>query len=594
MSQIDSATRSPRNYTTRTFLRDLWRFIRPYKGRFIVATLARVAGDIVWLYPAYALAETVTLLTTWEPGDSTRPFQILFVGMLVAITIRRAGAYIARMCGNHVAERATLDAKIQGMEYLSQLDLAWHEQENAGNKVKRIDSGAESINVLLRIWINNLLEIGVSLVGVLFILTRFDTFVAGMTAIFALLYYFFSTLLLRRASRATKLVNKQKEELQGAIFEGINNIRTVKVLAMTSSVMRSLERVANEVFVRVKTRIWWFQIRGLITGWGSEVFRLGMIAWIVYGIMQGWYEVGFLLIFYSYFSRILEAITELAEVVVEGFVISKNDMARMMEIYDTPVYRDGKDAKKIFPKTWNTISLRQVGFSYGGDQVLKNISFDIRRGERVGIVGLSGAGKSTLFKLLLKENEDYSGEILIDDVPLRKIKKSAYYERATVVLQDTEVFNLSLRENITLANPAEKNNEKALKQALDVAHVSSFLTHLPNGLNTEIGEKGIKLSGGERQRVGIARAVFKRPEILFLDEATSHLDLESEDKIRDSLHVFFRQVTAVVIAHRLTTIKEMDRIIVLEGGELIEQGSFEELYKQRGRFYHLWELQKLD
>ena len=145
----------------------------------------------------------------------------------------------------------------------------------------------------------------------------------------------------------------------------------------------------------------------------------------------------------------------------------------------------------------------------------------------------------------------------------------------------------------TFQDCEQKTNKKLLDKALSIAHISDFVDKLPKGLQTIIGEKGIKLSGGERQRLGIARAIFKQPEILLLDEATSHLDLESEEKIRDSLHKFFENVTAIVIAHRLTTIKEMDKILVIEDGKIIESGNFEKLYKEQGRFFELWEKQKL-
>jgi ABC-type multidrug transport system fused ATPase/permease subunit len=161
------------------------------------------------------------------------------------------------------------------------------------------------------------------------------------------------------------------------------------------------------------------------------------------------------------------------------------------------------------------------------------------------------------------------------------------------VLQDTEVFNFSLKENILLANATHANDFRLLKKALAVAHVDDFVGGLPHGIDTLIGEKGVKLSGGQRQRLGIARAIFKDPQLLFLDEATSHLDLESEEKIRDSLAHFFRGVTAVVIAHRLTTIRAMDRIVVMEQGRILEVGSFDELYEKRGRFWELWEKQRL-
>jgi len=265
----------------------------------------------------------------------------------------------------------------------------------------------------------------------------------------------------------------------------------------------------------------------------------------------------------------------------------------MLEMHDAPMTIDSPDGKVAFPKDWKKISFKNVSFGYGESDVLHDISFDIHRGEKVGIIGLSGAGKSTLFKLLLKEHESYEGEILIDEVPLSEISRQDYFNYSAVVLQDTEVFNLSLRENIVLANNNEAENSSLLERAINVAHVEDVIARLPDGEDTLIGEKGVRLSGGERQRIGIARAVFKSPQLLLLDEATSHLDIESEGKIQSSLHEFFQTVTAVVIAHRLTTIKEMDRIIVVEDGRILEEGSFEELHKKQGRFHELWEKQSL-
>jgi ABC-type multidrug transport system fused ATPase/permease subunit len=277
----------------------------------------------------------------------------------------------------------------------------------------------------------------------------------------------------------------------------------------------------------------------------------------------------------------------------QDFVTARFSIARMKAILNEPITIDDEKGKVLFSPQWKKITFEDVSFAYGDNRVLNKISFEVRRGEKVGIVGLSGAGKSTLFKLLLKEREEFDGKILFDDISLKKIRKNDYFKQVSVVLQDTEVFNFSLQDNITITNTKQKANKKLLQQALRTAHVDDFLHKLPQGLETVIGEKGIKLSGGERQRLGIARAVFKQPQMLLLDEATSHLDLESEENIQDSLHKFFDQVTAIVIAHRLTTIKEMDRILVIENGALMESGSFEQLYAQKGRFYELWEKQRL-
>jgi ABC-type multidrug transport system fused ATPase/permease subunit len=311
---------------------------------------------------------------------------------------------------------------------------------------------------------------------------------------------------------------------------------------------------------------------------------------IVQGVIAGEYGAGFLALFFVYFSRIQESVTELSDV-VETYATSKQAVHRMMEVLYIPISKDGVGAERDFPNDWQKISLRKVSFSYGGDKVLDNISCDIRRGERVGIVGASGAGKSTLFKILLKESEKFSGQVLVDDIPLQKIKKSSYYHHVAIVLQETEVFNASLKENIAIVG---KGSGSDMRAALDIAHVTPFLSRLPKGINSIIGEKGTRLSGGERQRIGIARAIFKKPDILFLDEATSHLDVESEEKIQTALHTFFKDVTALVIAHRLTTIKEMDRILVMDKGRIVESGTFEELQAKKGKFYDLWKKQKLN
>jgi ABC-type multidrug transport system fused ATPase/permease subunit len=361
---------------------------------------------------------------------------------------------------------------------------------------------------------------------------------------------------------------------------------------MVRPLYEKLAKNAGDLYELIYTRIFWFQSGGQMKNMTGQVFRIAILCYIGYGIMRGTYDLGFLVLFYSYFSNIQGAVTKLADV-SQDFAIRKQDVGRMISILEVKPVTDIEEGKVPFPAHWQKININNVSFSYGDKKILDNITFTISRGEKIGIVGLSGAGKSTLFKLLLKERETYEGDILIDGVPLRSISKTSYFMRTAVVLQDTEVFNFSLRDNVSLSNFKKNTDEKLLEQALTVAHVNEFARTLPQGIDTQIGEKGVKLSGGEKQRVGVARAIFKNPELLLLDEATSHLDVESEEKIQDSLHTFFQSVTAVVIAHRLTTIKEMDKIIVIENGKIIEEGSFSKLYRSKGRFHELWKKQEI-
>jgi len=590
---VKQVTNAPaKKYTNLQLVKDLFVFLKPYRVLFFGGTFLRVIGDIGWLYPSIAMSTIVTFLAGWKPGDSLTMLWILIASWAGVVVLRYGSHYIAKMFAWRASEQAELDARLMVIRHLFRLDMSWHEQENAGNKLKKLQSGSEAIDKLIRIWINNLLEIGVNFVGILVVLAVFDRMVSLAFVGYIITFSILAVFMVHRAGAAARQVNAREEELNGLYFEGVNNIRSAKVLGMTDSLLRIMRKSSDALFQKIRQRINSYQLRTLVLGLYSNAFRLCGFIFIVNGILHGHFEVGFLVLFNGYFNRISDSVNELSDVSQE-LIIAKYSFARMMELLAMPVGSDDETGKVEFPSDWKTIAVDKLSFSYGGQRVLNGLSFEIKRGERIGVVGLSGAGKSTLFKLLLKENEDYAGKILIDGVPLRNIKKSSYYKRAAVVLQDTEVFNFSLKENITIAKSSHAKDKAALKLALDTAHVTDFLEKLPEGTETLIGEKGIKLSGGERQRVGIARAVFKEPEILFMDEATSHLDLESEEKIQDSLHTFFKSVTAIVIAHRLTTIKEMDRILVLEDGKLIESGTFDELYKQKGRFFDLWEKQKL-
>ena len=579
-------------YSTWTLIRDIYSFLKPYKLAFITATFFRVLSDIAWLYPAYALASMVNFLTTYQSGQSLAPLSRIVYLFALAIFVRHVAQYVAKRLMFSVSERVSLDAQVSGVAHMFKIDMAWHERENTGNKLKKIVRGGESMDRILRMWINNFIEIIINFIGITFVIMRFDRTIAVLTVVFLITYYLVARVFRSRAAHAAQVVNAQEEQVQGVYFEALNNIRSVKVLGMATALLDIVTRTSNELYLKVIARVFWFQTGNTVRGIWAELFRLGMIMFIIYGITEGKYEVGFLILFYGYFGSITQSVAELSDI-TQDFIIAKFSIKRMAEVLHEPVRIDTLEGKQAFPHDWKTISLQNVSFSYEQNEVLQNISLDIHRGEKVGIVGLSGAGKSTLFKLLLKEHESYSGSIMVDTVPLSTISKEDYFNYSAVVLQDTEVFSFTLRENIILANIAQAKNKALFEKALRVSHVQDFLTKLPLGVDTPIGEKGIKLSGGERQRVGIARAVFKNPQLLLLDEATSHLDIESEEKIRTSLHEFLQNVTAVVIAHRLTTIREMDRIIVIEHGQVVEEGSFDELTAKQGRFFELWEKQRL-
>ena len=283
----------------------------------------------------------------------------------------------------------------------------------------------------------------------------------------------------------------------------------------------------------------------------------------------------------SAFSAVLGNVSEL-NTVLGALQAAMSPFVIKHEIVDAP------NAKSL-KINGGEIEFKDVKFGYDNKKVFNKLSFKIKAGEKIGIVGASGSGKSTLINLLQRAYDIQSGEILIDGQNVTKVKQNSLHEAIALIPQDTSLFHRTVSQNIAYGHLKAKQSE--IEQAAKQAYADDFIKELPKGYQTKVGEKGVKLSGGQRQRVAIARAVLKNSPILLLDEATSALDSESENYIQKAMKKLMKDKTVIAIAHRLSTLKEMDRIIVLDKGKIIEQGKIEDLLKSGGQFQRLWEIQ---
>jgi subfamily B ATP-binding cassette protein MsbA len=263
---------------------------------------------------------------------------------------------------------------------------------------------------------------------------------------------------------------------------------------------------------------------------------------------------------------------------------------RIFAILDTePDVNDRLDARAL-PAFHDRVRYEGVTFGYdGGEPVLRDVSFEIRRGEVVALVGSSGAGKSTAMDLLPRFYDPTGGRVTIDGVDLREASVTSVRAQLGIVTQETILFHDTVRNNI--AHGSRDASDRAVREAAELAHAHAFITGLPQGYDTVIGDRGVKLSGGERQRLAIARALLKNPPILLLDEATSALDTESERLVQEALERLMRERTVLVIAHRLSTVQHADRIVVLERGRVAAHGTHAELLDQDGLYRRLYDLQ---
>ena len=574
------------------FIKDVAHYIKPYKKIFWSGVFFRVTSDITNLFPAFAISQIVLLLTNQPPNLESTILILLLIWACVTIYYSVAHN-IAKYFGYQVAEKAGLDLYKQCLTHVLRLDLTWQEKENSGNKMKRMEKGYEGIDQLVRRIFDMIIEVIINIVGIVVIFFTLKQTALSFALIFFIISYFIlGTSLLKRAIKQEKVVNKKAEDLGGLTFEALNNIQTIKALAINNGIAKTIQTQTNLLFKEIKKRIIYFRTQNAAIISYEMIFEFIVVCVLIWQIMQGHIQISILVLFMGLFSKVATSTREMTQV-TQDIILSKIWISRAMQILHTkPVIEHPNKEELEYPARWKTLTLDNISFSYPGGDALKNISLTIHRGEKIGIVGLSGAGKSTLFKLLLDLYEDYEGDIRLDTTSFKSMNRQSFINNVSVVLQDTELFNLSLKENITIAQ-TDTQKLVNIDKIIDMAHLTDVVAKLPNGLETLVGEKGIKLSGGQRQRVGIARALFRQPDILLMDEATSHLDAYSEKQIQQALHESMHRFTTIVIAHRLSTIKEMDRIVVLEKGIIKEIGTFDQLLKKNGAFAKMWKEQKL-
>jgi ABC-type multidrug transport system fused ATPase/permease subunit len=393
----------------------------------------------------------------------------------------------------------------------------------------------------------------------------------------------------RRIDRLSNRINKSLENSSGGFVESASNILSVKALGAAGSMTSNLaqrEEVARQLsYERLRlgnTKWMCYQIHNGVS-WGVYLLIVG------YMVIEGRLSPGFFLTYATYFDKLRQTATEFTDR-FQWMIERKSNLGRMMPLFWT----DNRlpSGNRDFPSDFQRILLCDAVFHYDDKPAVGPLSLEVRRGEIVGIAGSSGSGKSTLIKLLLGLYHLDSGTLQIDDVPIGEIRREELVSNFAVVLQETELFNFSLRENITMMRDVPPAR---LQSALDIACLRDVIDRLPEGLDTVIGERGYSLSGGERQRVGIARAVCRNALILLLDEATSALDSATEQKVMERLVAEHNgDRTMLIIAHRISTLKDANKIVVFDQGLLVEQGRFQELAEDPGsRFGMMCTIQSL-
>ncbi|TFZ58684.1 glucan ABC transporter ATP-binding protein/ permease [Methylorubrum sp. Q1] len=557
----------------------------------LLAAEKRLVGGLIAANVALAVAafaeplimgriiDGLTHLSKDAPATALAPWIVAWV--VFGLFTIGAGVAIA-LHSDRLAHRNRLSTMANFFEHVLELPIAFHSSNHSGRVLKAM---LEGTNAMAWVWLNFFREHFSALlsVGVLLPLTLFVNWRLGAILVVLVLVF---TALASYVMRRTETLQGEVEQFQSGLAahasDALGNVAVIQSFTRARAEKEAMRTIIHDLLrVQIPVLSWWALANVATRASGT----LTMTAIFITGIalhQKGAATVGEIVAFMSLATML---VTKLDHVVtfVNGVFMQAPKMREFFEVFDTvPTVRDRPHAKQV-ARFEGEVTFDDVAFSYDGRRsALDGVSFAARPGETVALVGTTGSGKSTTLGLLHRTFDPDTGAIRIDGIDIRDIGLSSLRHNIGVVFQEPMLFNRSIRENLQVGRPDATDAE--MLDALDRAQASEFMARQPDGLDTIIGERGRSLSGGERQRLSIARALLKNPPMLILDEATSALDAATERKLQQALETVMEGRTTFVIAHRLATIRNADRILVFENGKIVEAGDFDELVALNQRF----------
>jgi ATP-binding cassette subfamily B protein len=574
-----------------TLIPFMWHFIKRYKFSFLLFFLAPMVMALETTIMPYGVKLMIDTIAQSPPGLNKIP-----EGLLLGAAIY-AGAWNIEMIVFRLQEWRQIkiiplleaDIRLSVVDYLSKQSYSYFLNHLSGNlsaKVADLPAALEQIrmNFCWSIWGTLFLVFA----GIAYIATV-SLLCAGTLFFVASLYIFVSFYIARRVGQAARVNAEDKSKLSGGVVDTLTNILPVKLFARRGFELGHLRDIQTlEIGSNRKLRltVWHLRIGMDLV---ITLMLVGVLWTLVYGWKQGYISSGDVALVIMSMLAMINQLWFMSQNLMEFFKhvgVAKQALA----VICVPITVNDIPEAKQLKVTEGRIVFDQVNFQYHQERALfsnKNIS--IEPGSRVGLVGYSGSGKTTFVHLILRFFDLVSGHILIDGQNIAEVTQDSLHENIVMVPQDTTLFHRSLRENIAYGNPSA-TEEQIIKAAKD-AHCHEFISALPEGYETLVGDRGVKLSGGQRQRIAIARAMLKPAPILILDEATSALDSVTEKFIQESMKTVMKNRTTIVVAHRLSTLAEMDRILVFDQGHVIEDGPHDQLIALGGHYAHLWHMQ---
>ena len=516
--------------------------------------------------------------------------EVLLIAYGVLWTLSKALDQVRLIIFNRVVERGVRLLSLNLFDHLNHLSLDFHTKRKTGVIVSIIDRVKHSFAMLvwavLFLIVPTIIEV---IIATAILIYLFGILYGIILATILLTYMIFTVKSSRWSVGAQQIANEKSSLAANKIVDSLLNYETIRYFTNQRYEHARCDQILTEQENTATKQHFYGEVvllgQGIIMGVGLIIltYLSGM------SVTKGVLLISDFVLINGYLLQFMVPLSHFGYVLRdmnEGFT----NLAEMLKILDEkPTVQDKVNAKLLNVKT-GTIQFDQVNFSYDIRRpILQNITFEIPSGKACAIVGATGSGKSTIAKLLFRYYDVSSGAVLIDGQDIRDVTQLSLQQNIGVVPQHTTLFNDTLYYNIAYGSPTASESE--IQKAIQQAHLEKFIQSLPDGLNTVVGEHGLKLSGGERQRVAIARVLLKKPSIYVFDEATSSLDTHTERLIQQNIQEISQNATTLIIAHRLSTIVHADQILVLDHGKLVERGTHRELLKNNGIYAKLWEKQ---
>ncbi|WP_250631960.1 ABC transporter ATP-binding protein [Rhodoflexus caldus] len=583
------------NKNTLKHLAGIYRFMYPYRGHFFAGMFFLFFSSTVVLAFPFLTGKLVDAATGNAPAllQSINMISLALMGVLI---VQAVFSFLRVYFFSRVSERSMADIRQTLYDKLMHLPMRFFDSQRTGELMSRITADIallqDTFSITLAEFFRQFCILIIGL-GVLFWNTpKLTLFMLGVIPVLVISGLLFG----KRIRNMSKQTQDELAKANVVVEETLQSISMVKAYTNEAYEVNRYHTSLQKV---IATALHAARYRGAFVSFIILALFGGIVAVLWYGaglVSTGEITIGDLTSFVIYTMFIGGSIGGLGDIYgqLQRAVGASERVREILEMEDELTH--AKAATTTMPRLKGDITYQNIVFRYPTREdvtVLNDLSFHVKAGEKVALVGHSGAGKSTIVQLLLRFYEPQSGQIMVDNQPVTNYNLTAYRSNIGIVPQEVILFGGTIRENIAYGKP--NAGEEEIIEAARKANAWNFIQGFPEGLNTIVGERGVKLSGGQRQRIAIARAILKDPAILILDEATSSLDAESEHLVQEALETLMKDRTTLIIAHRLATIKKVDRIYVIDKGQIIEQGTHEELLNDgTGTYSNLIRLQMLE